>query len=92
MVRMSTDRAQTPGARPREAAEGILPPPDPIPSSPAGASPPNCATDCDPVAALPHRAVPAGETDDGWQARDGHDSYILALQVIGGKVPHPGMP
>lgn len=37
----------------------------------------------------PNPGIPAGEDDAGWQAREGHDSFILALQVIGGRVPHP---
>lgn len=86
---MKSDRSQTPGERPQGPATGTAPRPDPIPKSSAGAAPSKPATDCDPVAAALH-AVPAGDAD--WAARDGHDNYILALQVIGGKVPHPGRP
>jgi len=35
---------------------------------------------------------PAPDPDAGWQARDGHDSYILALQVGNGHTPHPTKP
>lgn len=76
-----SDRAQTPGARPREAAEGILPPPDPISESPAGASSPNSAADCDPaVEAVPPRPTPAGDTHAGKGAADGCE--LAALPAV----------
>lgn len=60
----------------------------PIPEPPAGGTP---QPDLPKAVAAPPSAIPAGgpDPDEHWEKRDGHDSYVLALQVANGKLPHP---
>lgn len=65
------DRAATSSAPAGDGGRGKAAVADPIPQSPAGATNPQCAADCDPApAAPPHRAAgPAGETAANARAR-----------------------
>lgn len=86
-----TDRALT-RARTKAATPKHDPETGEITPSPAGG-----VSSAGPSQAVEPRSpgpIPAGvpkpdDGDEGWQARDGHDSYVLALQVANGKVPHP---
>lgn len=76
---------------------GSAAPADPIPPSPAGSESP-AGSPLPATLAPPELAsVPAGDAkpkdgddiDAGCEARDGHDSFVLAHQVASGWVPHP---